>query len=126
MNCIRIKGVLLSMFVIFFLQLSAQHSINIIPQPISVRASEGDFIIDQNTVIYYDKGAQKTAKYVGNFLRKATGYPLPIISQKGAVKKGFYLQLKPQNGDTVKGAYTLLVDGRGIRLTANKEEGFNR
>jgi hexosaminidase len=96
---------------------------DIVPVPVAATADPGaDFRLSPRTVISAVPGAEQVAQYLGELLRPATGFPLPVEApaQGG---DAIALALAP---DTQVGAegYRLAVDRSGVRLTANTAHGL--
>lgn len=77
---IRIKQVLL--FIVFFpFALSAQTSLPIIPQPVSLQLESGVFVLNNNSSISYDsnqKELKSAVHFLNNRLQEVAGFTLPV------------------------------------------------
>jgi hexosaminidase len=98
--------------------------LSLIPQPASLQRLPGHFRLDASTTIVVPTGnlaAKKVATQLQGWIRQANGVDIAIV------------QGKPRNGAivlltdaTTKGreAYTLDVNGNGVRIAANDETGL--
>ena len=86
-----IKKLLLFVLLAFSFDAFAQHDVNmgIIPAPVSVKKSKGEFKLSPETIILVDSPQSKAVKYFGEYMRKA-GYGGGIVDMS-TVDKG----LKP-------------------------------
>ncbi|MGQ1788228.1 beta-N-acetylhexosaminidase [Saccharicrinis sp. GN24d3] len=118
MNIIKIASLLLILSVTNIL---AQH-VGVIPQPLFVTDSEGEFVINAKTVIVTDKFNQTNAGYLQEILQG-------VISQKLSVKnkgaKGIILKTdKSLNEKLGEEGYLFEAGKKSVRITASTETGI--
>jgi hexosaminidase len=92
----------------------------LIPKPISLIENNDKFELTPQTVIESNTPA---GDLLAEYLRPATGYPLPIVPAAGAGQPAIIFQIN----SAVKGgdeAYRLDVNGDGINLRAAAEAGL--
>ncbi len=117
------KKIVLLLVMMFPLFLFAQQKINIIPQPVSLIQSEGNFLIDSNTTIRFnktDKNLFAAANFLRSYIQKISVYVLPLDAAK---TKSIQLIIKktPAIGDE---GYLLDVTPTSIKITANTKGGI--
>lgn len=105
-------------------------SMDIIPKPTSLLPSAGGFTLSENTRIYVAPDAIETLNigaYVGERLRLATGYALPVDSIAGPPASG-HIYLTLLDGDAGLGdeGYTLRCAPEGITAAAYRPAGLFR
>lgn len=106
------------LFILFFFLLiqipcSADSSIGIIPQPLSVVQSEGQFVIDERTSLVCDKEFSKAGEYLEKYL------PLQIKKKKKS--RSIRLVFDKELGEE---AYSLRVDAKGIEIRGGDYGGI--
>lgn len=102
-----------------------EHTVAIIPQPVSQTLGKGEFTITHRTPLYCNKDAEKTALFLADFLHNATGYKLnvKVTNKPEKQTKGIVLfMLKAENTD--REAYTLDVTPDRILMTASDKGGL--
>lgn len=99
----------------------------LIPKPVSVLESEGNFVISPSTIIFSHKDKPEAA-FIANLLfssvREVSGYKVPVMEQNSDHSQGnIYLSL---NGDESLGkeGYELSITTDGVRLKANCPAGL--
>ena len=98
----------------------------IIPKPVDMKMSEGEFVLTAQTRITYgDAASESTAKYLAEALAPATGFKLEVGELKPASNKGTVL-LTTQGADTSLGkeGYELSVTPVGVVLKAPTSIGL--
>jgi hexosaminidase len=98
--------------------------LSLIPQPASLQRLPGHFRLDTSTTIVVAPGnaaAKKVATQLQGWLRQAHGTDIAIV--EGKPRNGAIVLLTDA---TTKGreAYTLDVNGNGVRIAANDETGL--
>ena len=96
---------------------TAKNEYNIIPIPPTMTPLEGQFVLDENTVLVNegDEKTQAVAQYLLQKIEQSTGYKLKLKNE--AVKKNSILfQLDEQVSN--ENAYMLSVSNEGIVITA--------
>ena len=118
------KTIALLCFCTLGLLAEAQNRINIIPQPVSVRASAGEFTIQPTTRIVFEKDDAEMRRAVAVFnerLAEAAGFTLPIAVGKAADNTIFCVINPRLNHDE---AYRLTVTRNRIRIEAKTPRGI--
>ena len=122
-------------FLLIILALStmvaAQNSLTqakLIPKPLKVTDGDGAFVLTKQTQIFYKtKGDElkKTAAYLSDLLKPATGYPFKVKKAENMDAKAIYLVLKnkPELG---KEGYHLKINKDKLVICANKPAGVFR
>jgi hexosaminidase len=100
----------------------------IIPQPAEMQLGEGVFRIGPNTVILADDAgdiANHPAAYLAAFLRKGTGFPLPVKT-KAVVSRGNVIRLTSEGADATLGdeGYELIIERGSAVIRAPKPAGL--
>jgi hexosaminidase len=97
-------------------------TINIIPQPLSVKQGKGNFVLNKRTVIVAkDEADRKSAAYLNAYLQQVYGFRLDIDRKEG----NNYIRLstksiaKPVDTD----AYTLEVKKEGVTIEGTSYAG---
>jgi hexosaminidase len=106
---------------LIFSDLSAQ-TIQIIPEPVSVKAGKGQFRITSNTVIaVQDEEDRKSAAFLNDYLKQVYGFSLDVDRQEG--KNFIRLTTKKFIKAPDRDAYTLNVDKDGITIEGDTYAG---
>lgn len=95
----------------------------IIPQPVSITMTGGNFIIDNNTTIKYNnsnKDLQSAAGFFTSYINTISGKTLPVNSRKS---KSIELKIAKTEGIGAEG-YLLNVTPSSITITANSKAGI--
>lgn len=102
-----------------------QQAVSIIPKPVSMTVGEGTFTITNKTVIYCDAEAQKTAKFLSEFLQKPTGYKMPVEIKKNISnqKTGIQLSVSKKYNLPEEG-YSLDVNSERVLICASDRGGL--
>lgn len=116
---------ILCLFSSLYLFSQSKQEISIIPRPLLMTLGEDQFVISDNSTIYCDAGAQKTAKYLADFLRKPTGYKFPVKVKNGIEKqpKGILLSISDKYNLSEE-AYTLDVNKDRVLIRASGVGGL--
>ncbi|HTJ33906.1 MAG TPA: beta-N-acetylhexosaminidase [Dactylosporangium sp.] len=99
---------------------------DVVPAPVSARADRGAFTIGRHTTISAGPGASGVADQLAGVLRKATGYPLPVVRAGGHGGDTIALALTGWGDGTLRSreGYRLEVTPRGVSLTADRAAGL--
>ncbi len=92
---------------------------SIIPQPVRVEAQSGSFVIDAHTSIRVTASAENTAQHFAEWLRRATGFALPVSSESGTIN--LLIDASVNGGDE---GYSLQVTPDHITIRAMTETGL--
>lgn len=111
--------------IFFSVQSVSAQDISIIPQPVSLQAGKGTFVLSASTTISAQatqKEAAKVAAYLAERIKPATGYTLKISDAPAA---GIQLRLNAKP-DTRTGAegYTLEATEQNVVISANTGAGL--
>jgi len=100
----------------------------IIPRPERVEERSGEFALSERTQIYVRHDSpqlRSIAEQIGNRLRTATGFPVPIVTSVGKRKEGaISLVLEGNRDDLGTEGYELEVTKRGVTITAQTAGGI--
>jgi hexosaminidase len=103
---------------------------NLIPKPVSTKATKDAFELKKETVIFIDGDSEdlkRTSEIFAERLRTATGFPLVIEKAKKKKSKGnIYFSLDAKNDQLGNEGYELTVSNDFVQLKANKPEGVFR
>lgn len=95
--------------------------INIIPQPVSVKSEQGEFSLNDSTVLVNRaKLPQSQIKVLAEMLRKVSGKKLAVAGS--ASRNSITLELGEVNGG--REAYALKSDSNGVQVKANTAAGL--
>lgn len=101
---------------------ASPNAISIIPKPQHIAYQKGNFKLSGSSRIVAPQNAQSEAKIMAEFLRRSTGYALPIVAT--AEKAGdILLHLNPSSGIQKEG-YELSVYNDSISITAATTAGL--
>ena len=76
------KNILLVIFLFAAASCFAQSSLNIIPQPAKVQVKEGSFNIKHSSIFYSQKGVEKSATFLNNYLQEYYDFKLPVVKKE--------------------------------------------
>lgn len=115
------KKTILLLFAIFAHCTVWAQSIHLIPQPVEMQTKPGSFAIHAGTVVGYQQSAAKpVADMFAEKIARATGFELKK-QRTGAIQ--FALNTKP-DATLGKEGYTLDVNAKGVRVSANEAAGL--
>jgi hexosaminidase len=117
---------LISLFINSFSQ--SNHSVYIVPQPVSMQMGKGNFILKPASVIELsatDADAKRVANFLSKKLSAATGYAVPVQSVSGPSNSSGNIRLSLFNdGALGSEGYKLNVSTSLVTITANKPAGL--
>jgi N-acetyl-beta-hexosaminidase len=95
---------------------------NIIPTPYVLKLTDGNFVINSNTEIYFNNDALVAVEYIREILEPSTGIDLKQTDQPSRNQIQFIENSlwEPTN----KEAYTLEINKDGIIISANESAGY--
>jgi len=102
---------------------------SLIPIPGNVQGTPGSFELLEESRIYAQEGsdeAQKEAEMLASYLRPATGYALPVITEAKEGETGLIRLEKVGDGLLGKEGYRLSVTADQVRIAAYEPEGWFR
>jgi len=117
------KKFLLTCLLVYPCFLFAQQSVNIIPKPVSLTINNGDFLIDENTSVLFDKnaaGLKAAAIFFTAYIKNISGYTLPFNAPD---KKSIHLLIEKTATIGDEG-YLLTVLPTSIKIVANTKTGI--
>lgn len=119
------RTTILSFFMLLAAIVSAQGSkpapLSIIPEPVEVKQSEGQFTISRATRIYAsDKEAEKSAKYFIDYFNRHFGYELAMAKKDTGDD---IIVLSHEKNKEISGGYTLKVTPEKIVIKGNDGPG---
>lgn len=98
---------------------------DIVPAPVQARPDPGgNFTLTADGVIRAEYQAHDVADYLGNLLRPATGFAIPVVDRYDTAKPGITLQLGDADQKLGSEGYQLTVAKDGITLQANTTDGL--
>ena len=95
-------------------------NISIIPQPIRMEQTSGNFQLTPHTVINYQSGLKEQAEYLEQILSQSTGWDFQL--KEGVQQNGISLTLKPEYIQRQEG-YQLDVTTHTITICGNDKGG---
>ena len=99
-------------------------TIAVIPQPKNLISGEGAFVISPTTRIRVSPAAQSVADNLADWLRKATGFSIPVHSDMLDEADTIQLRLNPANNQQGPEGYRLQVTGQRIEIEASQPAGL--
>ncbi len=93
--------------------------INIIPQPQKVEIKEGQFEINQNTVIIYSKGNIFSAQYLQHYINKYYGINCNLTRKLTTDNSIWLIATVDYNG-----SYTLDINNKGVQIAGDSNGVF--
>ncbi|MCW3116934.1 MAG: Beta-N-acetylhexosaminidase [Chitinophagaceae bacterium] len=102
---------------------------NLIPMPVSVKATGGTFELTTGTSIFVEGQSQdalRIGQYLADKLKPATGFALNVSVASGAPKPGNILLVIAADTALGEEGYELAVTKDLVKLTANKPAGLFR
>lgn len=96
----------------------------LVPLPERVELHRGNFALTPSTRIVVTPESRSTGEYLGEKLRKSTGYPLLLETGSKTGSGNILLKLEPtQAGQNLEG-YTLSAKREGVRITSGSSAGL--
>jgi hexosaminidase len=97
----------------------------IIPTPFQVRETEGTIELNEQTVIYYEKGLENEAEYLVSTIERLFGVSLSMVEEEGQGPHAIVLETAPiQVNGVNKEAYQLtLTQGYGALIAGSDQAG---
>ena len=95
---------------------------HIIPQPVSIVESKGEFLIDGSVSFYAQgEGAASVAQLIASKIARSTGWVLPVVQKKKDKCIVLKIDKRSKGGPE---AYTLTVRPEGVVATASAPQGL--
>jgi hexosaminidase len=102
---------------------SKAQSVNIIPKPSSVESLKGNGVVTAHAQIEGDRGVAKSTAYLADYLRKMYGLAPSVTNKfRHGTETEIELVVAAKN-NAIKGAYSLTVKDKHIKITGADEEG---
>lgn len=118
-----LKKIILLFAIISPVLLFAQQKVNIIPEPVSIKVTEGNFIINENTAIKFSNAQKEllaAANFFSSYIKSISGYSLPLRKSNGK-----FIELKIEKlKDIGDEGYQLNVSPSSIVISANTKAGI--
>ena len=107
----------------------ADRPIALVPQPLRMERKSGDFTLNSNTVVLFDKDstdAANVANQLAERIRRSTGFKLAATPSDGKTATDNAILLTAKNADAALGSesYTLDVAANGIMIAATDGPGL--
>ena len=107
----------------------ANGPIALVPQPLRMERKSGDFQLNSNTVVLFDKDstdAASVANQLAERIRRSTGFNLAATPSDGKTATDNAILLTAKNADAALGSesYTLDVAANGITIAATDGPGL--
>jgi hexosaminidase len=116
------KNLGLILFILMIPCLIQSQTLNIIPQPSGVEVKQGNFTITTDTkIILSSPGADKSAAFLNDYLKKFYGFELKTAKKKSG--NAVDLSLTHVSNSSISGAYNMNVNSDNISINGNDEEG---
>jgi hexosaminidase len=116
------KKILIFATTFFYLQTSAQNTVNIVPVPVNIKEGKGSFNVNSKTLIVAIKADEKkTAAELNKYLVAMGASALKIVSTK-ANKDAIEVSIKPDKFKTE--GYRIAVDANRVFITGNDKAGL--
>ncbi|MFO7999934.1 MAG: beta-N-acetylhexosaminidase [Marinilabilia sp.] len=101
---------------------------SIIPMPVSIAATNGTFVLDEDATIYVDAGQpalRQSAEYLAGLLRPATGFDLDIEETSSEPGGGNFFLTTEARIDTTLGkeSYELNISGDLVKIASPSPAG---
>jgi len=95
---------------------------SIVPEPVSIKTSQGNILISRNTVIRAtDAEDIRTANYLSDCLREVYGFQLPVNKSEG--RNSIRINTKKFIQAPDKDAYQLTIDKNGVSIDGDTYAG---
>ncbi len=118
-----LKKLILLFAIISPVLLFAQQTVNIIPEPVSLKVTEGNFIIDGHTAIKFSNAQKEllaAANFFSSYIKSISGYSLPLHTLNNK-----FIELKIEKlKDVGNEGYQLNVTPSSIVISANTKAGI--
>lgn len=106
----------------------AQAELNVIPRPVSVEVREGSFALRPQTEILVEPECPElrgVGQWLADFLRRATGFRLPVVSPRDRDAAGLAIVLRLASAETALGeeGYRLTVAADSVTICAHRPAG---
>jgi len=124
-KCRVLISIFMCMAALCAVSAQARTEVNVIPKPVKMELGKGDFKLDGQTRILFQKGnadAEKTANYAVDVLRPATGLALPVNAASAAEANAIYLG--NEGADKAAESYKLVSSKDRVIISASSGAGL--
>jgi hexosaminidase len=108
------------------MEINSKNGIIIVPQPIKIDVKQGNFIINENTIIFTNPNFTKQAQYLKGLMFPATGFELGIkdLSVKDENNNSIILNFSENKNISNPEGYVLEVSQDKIEILGNTIQGI--
>ncbi len=118
----QIMKVLFSFFCLSAFSSGFAQQISIIPKPVSLITKQGNFVINENTVIVAGgEDEKKSANFLNDYLQQLYGFKLKV--DKKPVSNFIYISTKTTSAKAADGKYSISVSPASININGDNHEG---
>lgn len=114
------KKLLVTSLLMCSMTVSHAENLPVIPRPISMEQTGGNFQLSEKTAIAYGKGLKQQAEYLQKLLEQSTGWTLRL--KEGNAKGGITLKIDADKAKRSEG-YQLDVKTGGVEISGFDEAG---
>jgi hexosaminidase len=105
------------------LNVNAQSSVNITPEPAMTKINQGGFLLTKQTTIIGNSKTENSKKYLADYLLKS--YKINLLTSNEKTKKGNIIEFQFEETDENNNQYQLIVTDNRIKIKGNAEGVFN-
>lgn len=117
------KKIFLLVSVLVQLNVNAQSSVNITPEPVMTKINQGGFLLTKQTTIISNSKTENSKKYLAGYLLKS--YKINLLTSNEKTKKGNIIEFQFDETDGNNNQYHLIVTDNRIKIKGNAEGIFN-
>lgn len=117
------KKIILLVCVLVQLNVNAQSSVNITPEPAMTKINQGGFLLTKQTTIIGNSKTENSKKYLADYLLKF--YKINLLTSNEKIKKGNIIEFQFEETDGNNNQYHLIVTDNRIKIKGNAEGVFN-
>ena len=117
------KKIILLVCVLVQLNVNAQSSVNITPEPAMTKINQGGFLLTKQTTIIGNSKTENSKKYLADYLLKF--YKINLLTSNEKIKKGNIIEFQFEETDGNNNQYHLIVTDNRIKIKGNAEGIFN-
>jgi len=117
------KKIILLVCVLLQLNVNAQSSVNITPEPAMTKINQGEFLLTNQTTIINESKTENSKKYLADYLLKF--YKINLLTSNVKTKKGNIIEFQFDETDGNNNQYQLIVTDNKIKIKGNAEGIFN-
>jgi hexosaminidase len=117
------KKIILLVSVLVQLNINAQTTVNITPEPAMTKINQGEFLLTNQTRIINNSKTENSKKYLADYLLKF--YKINLLTSKEKTKKGNIIEFQCDETNGNNNQYQLIVTDNRIKIKGNAEGIFN-